>query len=256
MTIKIAEETSFHLENFEGPLHYLLQLVQKSELDISHISLKEIILQYLTIDGGQSNENRCDQASKNGPLTAENNIDTGAEFIGITSLLLWLKSKMLLPIDEQPSSLEELDSPFSILPMLVEHIRFKQLAKELSQYEERQNAFYTRPFQPREKETKKFSGLETIALEQILSYFQQAIQKAHTAKATIYEEVWRVADKIEIIRKLKKKNTRLEIAELFTMESPKEELIVLFLAILELMKLGEVGVSRQVSDNSLWLINI
>lgn len=82
-------------------------------------------------------------------------------------------------------------------------------------------------------------------------FFQNAIKKSSQQKVIINPEKWRVCDKVKSIRDMKKNFSKVLISSLFADNSPKEELIVLFLAILELMKSQEVNIQN--SDNHLIL---
>ncbi len=238
MLVKTQDHPQFKLSNFEGPLAFLLYLVQKHELDVTEVPLREIAEQYLQ------------HLQKH----QETRVEEGAEFIGTAAWLLWLKSKLLLPSHEQPDSLfgEEGDSPFVIIPQLVEYLQFKQIAQELAERQQQQSAFYVRGCDE-PQELKKVSGVEHISLQDLCGVFRQALQKAQTERGMISEEMWRVSDKIESMRQALKRGI-VEIPGLFASQSCREELIVLFLAILEMMKLGELCVVKEAAAGCICLI--
>lgn len=231
--------SSFTLDNFEGPLTFLLQLVQKSEIAISEVSLKEILTQYL--------------GRFQGP-----DMNSGAEFISTTASLLWLKSKQLLPSHEQEEStsltLEE-NSPFSILPQLIEYLQFKQLAKDLSERELQQQGSFVRGTKPLPTEvTKPTIGLGSTVIEDLALLFQLQLQKFAEKKKEIQEEVWRVSDAMSHLKQRLKLENKIDAATIFTHISVVDELVVLFLATLELMKQGDMTVFREPSSEKIWLI--
>lgn len=230
--------SSITLDNFEGPLSFLLQLVQKSEIAISEVSLKEILSQYLE-------------------RLQITDVNSGAEFISTTASLLWLKSKELLPSHEQEISsslnLEE-NSPFSILPQLIEYLQFKQLAKDLSEKEEHQQGFFVRGTKPPiPEEIKPTCGLEPTALEDLANLFQLQMQKFANKKKEIQEEVWRVSDAVSHLKNRLKTESKIDAATIFTQASVVEELVVFFLATLEMMKQGYLAVFRDPSSKQIWL---
>lgn len=222
------EKDIFSLENFEGPLDFLLHLVQKNEMDIYEIPIQRIMEQYLA-KLKESNEP---------------NVETGAEFIGAASLLMWIKSRMLLPKHEQPLDPEmELDPRFEIIHQLIEYNRFKEAAKELSEREQRQNAFFGRGIDG-PPEIKKPLGIEHLTLQDLAMIFQDILSKAEGNRGVIDEEIWRVGDKIKLIRSMLNACEKIGLDDIFSAGKSRDELIVTFLGVLELMKLGELKIIK------------
>lgn len=237
--MKTTEHHIFALDNFEGPLEFLLHLIQKNEIDIYDVSIKRITDQYL---------------AKLQEFT-EYNVDIGAEFIGSAASLLLMKSKSLLPKHEQQMEIQEDSEPdprFEIIHQLIEYCRFKDLAKTLSEREAGQGAFFGRGVDT--PEPKKFLGIEHLSISDLASLFQQVLAKASPRKGNIHEDEWRVSDKIAHIRTLGNEIRKIPFATLFTAEQSKEELIVTFLAILELMKMGEVRMIRENATHEVFIL--
>lgn len=228
MLVKSYEQNTFALDNFEGPLAFLLHLVQKSELHISDISLRELIQQYIV---------RLEES-------ISLDINAGAEFVHATASLLWLKSKMLLPARDSDEEIDlfEADSPFAILPKLVEYCRFKEIAKDLETREQNQQGYYFRGSDPHYVPSKKMQGIEKISLGKLAELFQEVLRKKASKKGLINEEVWRVKDKMVFIRQIIKSESKIPFEQLFSEQHCRAELIVTFLAILEMMKLEELCV--------------
>lgn len=220
---------SLTLEGFEGPLDFLLHLIQKREIDIYEISLKEITEQFL-------------KKLQEHLLT----LDSGAEFVGITATLLWLKSKMLLPkeVGEQ-IELEE-DPNFSIIHQLIDYCRFKQTALEWSKREFEQGHHFERGTAPI-VESQKPLGIEQISLEELAALFQEALKKM-PEKTLLTKEKWHTSDKIAYIRNRLKSLPQFPLREFLFSMSCKEELIVTFLAVLELLKLSEICIVRETAE--------
>src|SRR5437899_8812618 len=118
------------LEIFEGPLDLLLYLIKRDELDIYDISIERITRQYLEYL----------QAFK------ELNIDVAGEFIVMASNLIYLKSRSLLPVDQQPpeEEAEEDDPRWELIRQLVEYKKFKEAAAALGHREALQNSVFSR----------------------------------------------------------------------------------------------------------------
>lgn len=215
----------FNLENFEGPLDLLWQLINRQEIDIYQVPIIEITKQYL--EKQQSlNLNQC------------------SEFIALASSFVLFKSKSLLPKHEkqedQPLE-EEHDPHFNIIHQLLDYCRFKQAAKELAQREYQQSAFYPRGIES--AEAKKNLGISHLSLENLAALFQQILAKAAPRHGTIQEEEWKVSDKIQILRHLLWVQPSLDFYTVFHPTMSRIELIVTFLALLEMMKSGEVRVT-------------
>lgn len=216
----------FVLDNFEGPIDYLLHLVQQEEIPIHDVILSQLTSQFLAKSEGQTLE-----------------IDSGAEFIGTAAFLVWLKSKTLLPQHEQVvAGEEEIGDPrFAIIHQLLDYCRFKDAAKSLEEREVHQSAYYPRGLES--AEAKKNLGIEHLTLQDLASMFQQILSKAG-AKGSIQEEEWKVSDKINAIVNRLENCLQIPFEQLFSENLSKLELIVTFLALLELMKRGSVRVVR------------
>lgn len=238
MRIKNYEQNTLTLNNFEGPLSFLVYLVQKSEIDLSEISVFEITEQYLQFLASQ----------------ATHDLDAGADFIDYTSLLIWLKSKMLIPNESLEEDLLELAEqlPFDILPQLIEYCRFKKVAKELSHREEGRLTRFRRGHIPTPDDFPKPLGIERISLEELQELFKDLLEKSETQKGVIQEEEWRVSDKIHHFRTLLQAKGKVRFIELFSENPCKNELIVTFLGMLELMKIGELDVLKE--ENQLYVV--
>ena len=228
----------FALANFEGPLDFLLCLIQKEEIEIYDIPIQNLIQQFIQ----QLNQE-------------EEDLEKGAEFIGTAAYLVWLKSKTLLPRNEQPEAEEEKveDPHFEIIHHLIDYCRFKQAAKELSSRQEKQQACYFRGVDA--PEWKKPLGIDHVSLEELSQLFKEMMGKAAQMKPQIHEENWRVSDKIRIIRRLLQEHSQLPFVNLFSAQQSRSEMIVIFLAVLELMKIGELAVGREQDSTSLWVFS-
>lgn len=220
----------FILSNFEGPLELLLYLVQKEEIDICDIMLREITSQSET------------------PLES---VDTGAEFLALSSCLLLLKSRKLIP---QEHVAEEVEEPrWEMLSKLVEYCHFKEVAKELSELESRQSHFFSRETSLPVK--KRCDGLEEVNLQELTAVLQQVLEKAAIRpQEIIREEEWQIEPKISWLKEIVSKDQKIAFTTLFPREKCNEELIVTFLALLELMKLEHLKVIKEENTQTIFVI--
>jgi len=227
---------TFTLENFEGPLDLLWHLINRQEIDIYQISIQEITKQFLSRQKKQTD------------------LDEGAEFVALTAMFIWFKSKALLPKHEQQQESnqeEEIDPHFDIIHQLIDYCHFKQAAKQLAEMEQQQGAYYPRGVEG--QETKKNLGISHLTLDDLAHLFQEILAKTAPLKGTIQEEEWKVSDKIQHLRQWLLKDKKLDFALAFTHTMGRIELIVTFLALLEMMKMGEAKV---IQDNELQKIYI
>ncbi len=243
--MKNNDQPIFRLENFEGPLPFLLHLVQKQELEAEEVYLRKIIDQYLTR-----------QAE-----VEEKDVDDGAEFIGTAATLLWLKSKLLLPDNEQvdtPEIVDEWDgiAPHAMIPELIDYCRFKYAARGLSERELIQQGFYVRGKDVALDHLGKPLGIEHVSINELASIFQVALQKATLQKGLIQEEEWKVSDKIGILRDRLIGSASIPFEEVFSYTASRIELVVTFLAVLELMKLGEISVGKERDTGNILIIRL
>ena len=227
---------SISLNNFEGPLDFLWHLIQKNELDIYEIRIQQITEQFLA-------------------KLHEKEIDNAAEFISTAACLIWLKSKSLLPKHEQdqlPQEIEEEDPKFEIIHHLIDYSRFKEAAKELSELEQKQSVFYPRG--AANIDLQKNLGIEHLCLDDLASLFQQLLAKSKVQKGQVKEEIWKVSDKIQSIRQQLGIDQKILFEVIFSPDRSRAELIVTFLAVLELMKIGEARVVRELSTKKIMII--
>lgn len=234
--IKYNDSASILLENFEGPIELLWQLIQKGEMDLLDVWLSEITEQYKSKLLG----------------TNSLDLDAGAEFTVLTACLILAKSKLLLPKHEQEQEQQEEEDPhFEVIHQLIDYCRFKQAAKSLTEREMEQSIFYSRGGEA--LETKKPLGIEHISLQDLASLFEQILARSSTQRGNILDETWRVSDKILLIRELLCDQQKIAFELLFSPEHSREELITTFLAILELMKIGELKVIRDLAKDTIMI---
>lgn len=218
----------FKLDNFEGPLDLLLHLIKEAKLDIATVKLADITEQYLEYM----------QDIKNVDM------DKASEFITVAATLIEIKSKSVLPVEQEQVPDEE-DDEALLLRRLREYELFKETGKELKAIED-VNKFYRAPG----KETEKVKVIiKDMVLDQLLDAFAKVLTREELKKAVeneqpkkIIKDRFTVAEKIISIRNFAKERKRFEFEELFDNEMTKSELINTFLALLELLKLQTIKV--------------
>lgn len=229
------ESVVLKLPEFEGPLELLFALVQKKELDICDLELNKLVGQI--VDNGWGS------------------LDLGAESIGHAGSLLWIKSRALLPKSGDESEIIEGPESLSValLEKLVEYCRFKDAASHLALREIKEQETFFRPTVVPEGLKKKL-GIEHVSLVELAAIFQDVLAKSKTNFGTIREEEWRVSDKIQFLREMLKDEAAIPIEQLFSPDQTKLEVIVLFLAILELMKMSAIRVVKSLETKNIVIV--
>ena len=223
------EKVRFKLENFEGPLDLLLHLIKDSKLDIMTVKVSQITKQYL--DYMQDIDSL--------------DMEKASEFIVIAATLLEFKSKRLLPLDaEELEEVEESEELF--MQRLREYEIFKETGKRLREIEDI-NKLYRAPG----KETEKVKiVMKDMVIDKLLDAFagllarQKARGKEQEAPKKIVKDRFTVAEKIISIRDYSRMHKRFPFEELFVDNMTKSEMINVFLALLELLKLQTVRVEQ------------
>lgn len=236
----LASQASYRvdLELFEGPLDLLLHLVRKSDVDIYHVSIQEIIQEYL---------NYLD-------MLDELNIDISGEFILMASELAWIKSKMLLPKEEGEGEEEAGEDPRSeLIARLLKYQRYKEAAVQLEQREQLGRDVFTSKVEAELEEKEGDLELDLFALMTSFSKILARMPKrmAHEVMATSQS----VSERIyEILEFFKLSTTRsVPFEELFKDEKTRGTLIVSFLAILEMCKLRVLKVHQTEDRGQIYL---
>jgi segregation and condensation protein A len=215
------------LEAFEGPLDLLLHLVKINEVDISDIPMATITDQYLEyLD-----------------LLRALDINVAGEFLVMASTLIHLKSKMLLPKQEQ--DLEEIeDLKEEILRPLKEYLQLKEAASELASRDILYRDVFRRGGELDGKEGFE-EDIDTVKvnLYELMEAFRDVIKRRYPGIVIKFRaQTWSIKQKMaEIMNRLKGKRN-LRFRDLFTGDWPLSELIATFLALLELVKMGSISI--------------
>ncbi len=220
------------LEIFEGPLDLLLYLIKRDELDIHEISLERITRQYLEYL----------QAFK------ELNIDVAGEFVVMAANLIYLKSRSLLPVDQQPpeEDAEEDDPRWDLIRQLIEYKKFKEAAAQLQLRQLEQERIFVREPGGFDPALVAPLRLGEVGIFQLINAFQAVIKRIEAREdlREIFGEHYTVSDKIEWILQRVSDGVPLRFSELFARMASRVEIVVTFLALLELIRLHQVRATQ------------
>lgn len=220
------------LEIFEGPLDLLLYLIKRDELDIHEIVLERITSQYLEYL----------QAFK------ELNIDVAGEFVVMAANLIYLKSRSLLPVDQRPpeEDAEEDDPRWDLIRQLIEYKKFKEAAAQLQVRQIEQERVFVRDGGSPDVAPALPLRLGEVGIFQLINAFQNVIKRIEAREdlQEIFGEHYTVSDKIEWILRRMSDGVALRFSELFASMASRVEVVVTFLALLELVRLRQVRASQ------------
>jgi segregation and condensation protein A len=227
-----ATDYKVRLEIFEGPLDLLLYLIKRDEVDIQAISIERITRQYL------------DYLNTFKLL----NIDLASEFIVMAANLMYLKSRTLLPrVDQPPEEDAEEDDPrWELIRQLIEYKKFKDAAGFLSLREMEQEGRFAHQPDAAEMPDEEPPALAQVSIFDLIRAFQNVLKRFEESHdfGDIIDDRFTVSDKIEMLMDHFQPGEARRFDELFQSATTKSEVIVTFLALLELMKLNQFVVRQ------------
>ena len=242
-----ADDYKVTLDVFEGPLDLLLYLIRREELDIYDIPIEHITTEYMKF----INEAR------------ELDLDIAGEFIVMAATLMVIKSRMLLPVSrrmaENEGDEEWVDPRLDLVRQLVEYKKFKDAALRLETMEAlRANCFDYGGGRPKfEKTAADAKGaLANLDLYDLLTAFQEVLARANEMP---HEELkgirFSVPDKMDYVLERTRKDGQVSFLSLFDPErAPKGEIIVTFLALLELLRQHRVIVYQNAAFHEITIL--
>jgi segregation and condensation protein A len=229
------ESTALRVELpvFEGPLDLLLYLIKASEVDIYDIEIARITEQYLA---------HLRQME-------EMDLEVAGEFLVMAANLIYIKSRTLLPVEQQPpeEDAEEDDPRWELIRQLVEYKKFKEAAHHLQHREEIQHGIYHRiEPAPIVKEEPAAPGLGKVSMFDLISAFQKVLDRLKEKQGVreIYEENFTVGQKIDYILDRITQAGKVTFSTLFGELASRNEIVVTFLALLELIRLKQLKVQQ------------
>jgi segregation and condensation protein A len=226
--------THVKLPVFEGPLDLLLYLIKKDELDIYDIPIEKITSQYLDYLR----------------LIKMLDLEVAGDYLVVAATLVYIKSRVILPHDQRPpeDEAEEDDPRWELVRQLVEYKKYKDAAFELQQCLARQENIHARggTVKP-DLGTDGSLPFDKVGLFDLLAVFQKVLARASKDEdlKDIFEDRFTVSDKIQFIQDQIARRNRLVFEELFVDGATRTEIVVTFLAILELIRLKQISVAQE-----------
>ena len=218
----------FKLDIFEGPLDLLLYLIKEQKMDIHDIPIAEITKQYIAyLD-----------------LMKELNLDIAGDYLIMAAELARIKSKTLLPREPEEEMEEGIDPRDELTRRLLEYQRYKEAAFELRKMEyDRQQVFTRRGSLAPETDDELAPGGSNVF--DLLLAFQKFVKtKEFSEEYEVKITTLSVSDRLESILEILNASRTITFESIFTVLNTKQEMIVTFLALLELIRLKLVRVEQ------------
>lgn len=223
------------LDNFQGPMDLLLHLIKKKEMDILDIKLEVIIDEYL---------NYINSLEKM-------NLTIASSYLVMASELLEIKSRMLLPHEEEDEEVEELKS--NLINRLVEYEKYKELVPTLRELEQERKEFMTKSPSNILEYKEDFNYQSDLTINTLIEAYKNFLvrieeEKPISTKVTkkeisIESQILRIKEKFKYEKKVK-------FEDLFQ-ERTKPYIVATFLAILEMTRFGEIKIYQEQSFGSI-----
>jgi len=233
------------LDSFEGPLDLLLYLIRKNDMDIRNVEVSKITQQYLDFI--------------NAMRTLD--VDLASEFIVMAATLIYIKSKMLLPQPREESPEEEGDPRELLMQRLIEYQKYKLAADELFRKPQLNSDLFKVHILPEQTE-KTFDPKESlveVGVYELALAFQDVLARSRKIVHHIKDDEILLEDKIkEIVGRFHKNpGQKIDFKDLFPKDATRVEIVVTFLALLELTRLKCVKLFQagHVSDIHLKITN-
>ena len=222
-------EYRIKFEVFEGPLDLLLYLIKKEEVDIYEVNLTKLATQFIEyVD-----------------LMRQFDLEVAGEFLVMAATLMYIKSRELLPVDQQvqvEGDDDGEDPRWELIRQLVEYKKFKDAASQLAALEARQEAVFPRVPVPPEFVAEAPARGNEASIFDLVNAVSSVLQRFNKRpeQRDIFEDKWSVSEKIELLMRTLSERPRLRFSELFADVTSRSEVVVTFLALLELIRLKQL----------------
>ena len=220
------------IDNFDGPLDLLLHLIKEQDIDIYDIKIDDITKQYL------------DYIKEMKDL----NLSVASEYLVMASELVEMKSKMLLPKKEKQEDDEYEEDPREVLiERLLAYKKYKEVTSEFKDLELTRKLVFTKEPVNLSSYAKEEDIKEDLGVDDLINAFNILMQKKELDKplaTKITKKELSVSEKVKKIKDILKVRKKMNFEEVFEVQS-KEEVIISFLSILEMVKKKEILLTQE-----------
>lgn len=215
------------IDNFDGPLDLLLHLIKEQDIDIYDIKIEDITKQYLDYIKHMK----------------ELNLEIASEYLVMASELIEMKSKMLLPKKREKEEDDYEEDPRELLiERLLAYKRYKEVTSEFKDLELTRKMIFTREPDNLNRYAKEEESIEELGVADLIDAFNNLLKRKELDRpiaTKITKKELSVADKVNKIKNILRNKKRINFEEIFEV-STKEEVIISFLSVLEMVKKDEI----------------
>lgn len=223
----------FKINEFEGPLDLLLHLIKESQMDIMDIEIVKLTNQYLSY---------IDSMEKM-------NLSVASEYLVLASELMYLKSKTLLPSNEEVEESEEFVlAKEDLINRLLEYKQYKEVTSVFKVLEDKRLEFYTKtPSNLKDYKSNEVILDTDITLNDLVKAFEKFLERQNYNKPTntkVTTKEISISERRKVIKDILKTRKKVEFFELFE-EYSKPYVVATFLSILEMAKHKELIIKQE-----------
>jgi len=223
------------LPQFEGPFDLLLFFIERDELDIYNIPIKNIIDDFLHFIRHSE----------------EHNIELSSEFILFISTLMRIKAKMLLPRKELDEQGNEIDPRQELIDKILEYKKFKEASQKLVELEQQRMFMVKRgnlatDLQAVGEEASEGTEIQSVSLFKLMKVFEKVMQRLHDRQNkpqhVVYRYNYTMEESREYVLKTSREEKTMSFEKLFDVCQDRLQAIFFFLTILELIQQSYIGI--------------
>lgn len=239
MNTETIDPYSIKVPAFEGPLDLLLHLIKQNKVDIYDIPITLITKQYLDYI----------------EIMKELNLEIASEFLVMAATLIYIKSRMLLPPDETIEPENPEDPRAGLVQRLLEYQAFKEVSVPLRLMEEVwANVFSRPPFDKNEVSMEPELYLFEVNLFDLMGALKKMLGKIPPEAMRITRETLTVKDRIALVLERLENEQTVRFDSLFDGAGTRLQIIVTFLALLEILRLGLGRVYQDKDFGAIWVL--
>lgn len=225
--MNLSDKYIVTIDNFDGPLDLLLHLIKEQDIDIYDIKIEDITKQYLDYIKHMK----------------ELNLEIASEYLVMASELIEMKSKMLLPKKREKEEDDYEEDPRELLiERLLAYKRYKEVTSEFKDLELTRKMIFTREPDNLNRYAKEEESIEEFGVADLIDAFNNLLKRKELDRpiaTKITKKELSVADKVNKIKNILRNKKRINFEEIFEV-STKEEVIISFLSVLEMVKKDEI----------------
>lgn len=230
--MNISDKYVVTIDNFDGPLDLLLHLIKEQDIDIYDIKIEDITKQYLDYIRHMK----------------ELNLEIASEYLVMASELIEMKSKMLLPKKKEKEDDDYEEDPRELLiERLLAYKRYKEVTSEFKDLELTRKMVFTREPDNLNRYVKEDENSEELGVADLIDAFNNLLKRKELDRpiaTKITKKELSVAEKVNKIKNILRNKKRINFEDIFEV-STKEEVIISFLSVLEMVKKDEILLTQE-----------